>query len=164
MVTDWVLDELMEVSTGDPRLDRRVLSTVSMLSAKSDASILEASPTHKELVGAYRMLDNVRVQPSHILNPHIKSSIERSIGFQSVTIAHDTTEISVTHAVKGMGKTTKKKYGCYAHASMAYAPDGAPLGLINADIWTRDSPRTKSLRTALADRTLLPYFKGRLRR
>lgn len=141
MVTDWVLDELMEVSTGDPRLDRRVLSTVSMLSAKSDASILEASPTHKELVGAYRMLDNVRVQPSHILNPHIKSSIERSIGFQSVTIAHDTTEISVTHAVKGMGKTTKKKYSCYAHASMAYAPDGAPLGLINADIWTRDSTR-----------------------
>ncbi len=42
MAPDWVLDELMEGSTSDPRLDKRVLSAVSMLETKCNASLLEA--------------------------------------------------------------------------------------------------------------------------
>ena len=158
-MANWVKTELSDISTGDTRIDSRAIHTVSIFADNFEDSIPEASPTHKELTGAYRMLDNDRLEPRHILEPHMKSTIARAEEYASVTIAHDTTEIVVNHSVEGMGKTTTKKCGCYAHASMAFSPNGTPLGLINTKIWTRDSSRTTRKKLGKEECAKIPFEK-----
>lgn len=101
-----------------------------------------------ELEGAYRFMSNSRVTPKAMLEPHVKSTLERAGQFDECIVAHDTTEFNFgTVQRKGLGRVGQgKSYGFLAHFSLAIAPSEAfePLGVVGVKELFRSGSKKKS--------------------
>jgi len=91
---------------------------------------------------AYRFFSNGQVNMQTLLRPHIETTIERIRPYPVVLAAQDTSTLNYTaHPPDGVGpiNTTKDKaVGLLLHDTMAFTPEGTPLGLLNVQVWARD--------------------------
>jgi hypothetical protein len=141
--SDWVEEELGTVEFYDPRLSRRLFGLVRDFYGQSEASIPQACESLAKTTAAYRFFRNDRVTMNAILRAHTESTIERIKSHKVVLAAQDTTTLNYDNhsATQGLGPISSHKnpaMGLVVHDTMAFTPDGTPLGLLDVQCWSRD--------------------------
>jgi hypothetical protein len=140
---DWVEEEFATVELFDPRLKRRLFGMVRDFYGQPQASIPQACGSQAKTKAAYRFFDNKRVTMDRVLRAHTESSVERIRAHEVVLAVQDTTTLNYsTHrATEDLGPISTKKsdaVGLVVHDTMAFSPEGTPLGLLDVQCWARD--------------------------
>ena len=161
MPAPWVIEETKDVNLNDKRLNDRLTVILDRLGGHPTASIPAACGGSAEMAAAYRFFDNEKVGFENVLQPHIEASEKRMAEQPVVILAQDTTEIDLTRPeqqVVGAGPLDGgTRRGAFLHPLMGFTPDGTPLGLVSAEVWTRhdEPPTPKSQREAKRKHTPL---------
>jgi Transposase DNA-binding len=104
-------DEVRGADIADRRLNKRLGKVVEELGANPNLSIPAATDSRAEMEAAYRFLDNDKVTPQKILQPHFNTTLERISQCDHVLLLQDTTELDLTRPdqqVGGAGPWTRK--------------------------------------------------------
>jgi hypothetical protein len=137
----WAAAELGGANLGDARLNRRLVRVAERLGAQPGASIPVACGGWAETQAAYRLLAHEAVTWEQVLAPHWDCSIERMRRQPVVLCVQDSTELDYT-AQPGIARlgplSYLRQHGLYVHPTLAVTPDGVPLGVLDAWLWTRD--------------------------
>jgi hypothetical protein len=135
----WSDAEMVNLKTGDKRLDKRVKKTIERMAASSDSSFPSCFKTRAELIGAYRLFDNEFVTPEKILEPHRKCVVQRVKTQPVVLLLNDTSSIDYTsRQIDDLGMLEKTyTQGFFLHPTIAVTPERQCLGITNNCIWTR---------------------------
>ena len=151
----WADHELGDADLGDLRLNRRLVEIAREFMEKPLASIPQAAGGWAEAKGAYRFMDNERVDPDAILEPHRRRTIERAADHEMVLAVGDTTMLDYTRhpATTGLGPLSDLAHqGLMLHPTLVVTPERVPLGLIDHFVWTREEETF----------ALPPHEKGKL--
>lgn len=143
----WVRDELSGLDLNDKRLNTRLITLVSLLSAHPTESIPSNCNSWSETKAAYRFFDNEKASSDKILAPHRKATLSRIKAEKTVLLLQDTTDIDFTGRANlcGMGYTgstqpaQKNMKGFFLHPTIAVTPEGFCLGAIDSQIWVREN-------------------------
>jgi hypothetical protein len=141
--SDWVEAEFGRVQFFDNRLKERLYTVARDFFAQPKELIPQTSNgSAAKIKATYRFLRNSNVQMQTLLRPHIESTIERLREHPVILAVQDTTTLNYTgHAPEEAGPiqtTQTKSVGLVLHDTMAFTPDGTPLGLLNLQCWARD--------------------------
>jgi len=138
---DWVSREFGGADLGDARRDARLVGLARALSERPEVSLPQALQDRAALKAAYRFFDNKDVSARDILAPHITSSIERMRGEPVILAVQDTTFIDYGghRATEGLGPMNDRNgWGLLCHGTLAFTPEGLPLGVLGLRVWARD--------------------------
>jgi hypothetical protein len=140
---DWSEEELGTVQFFDQRLKQRLFTLAADFFAQPGELIPQASNgSAAKTKASYRFFENPNVDMQTLLRPHIESTIERIRSHPVILAVQDTTTLNYTaHPPEGVGpiNTSKDKaVGLLMHDTMAFTPEGTPLGLLNVQCWARD--------------------------
>ncbi len=143
VVVSWAAAELGGANLGDARLNRRLVPVAEGLGAQPGARIPVACGGWTEMQAAYRLLAHDAVTWEPVLAPHGDCSVERMRGHPVVLCVQDSTELDYTYTaqpgIAGLGPLSDlRQHGLYMHPTLAVTPDGVPLGVLDAWLWTRD--------------------------
>jgi len=142
---DWAEYEFGRVDVADGRLRERLLILARDFYAQPLAPIPQASGgSSAKTKAAYRFLSNPNVDLDTLLEPHIAATAKRMEAHPVVLSVQDTTSLNYqTHlATYGLGPINTHADGAQGlklHDTLAYTPDGVPLGIIDAECWARDA-------------------------
>jgi hypothetical protein len=144
MLAPWVSEEMKTASLDDKRLNERLCKVLSALGERPTASIPAACGGLDEMIAAYRFFDNEKVTYERVLAPHAERTLERIAAQPVALLVQDTTELDFTRSeqqMTGAGYLDgSARRGALLHPLVAFTPDGTPLGICWATIWTRDEP------------------------
>lgn len=146
---EWVEDEMSGCDLGDERLDRRAAVLLERLADQPQLSIPAACKGLAETTAAYRFFDNERVSPEQMLRPHLEATLRRMKDYQRVLLVQDTTELDFTGRAGGaeLGALNwPDRVGLFDHSMVAFSAEGLCLGVVWAQIWTRQGPPKNALR------------------
>jgi hypothetical protein len=141
--SDWTEEEFGGVELGDARLGARCRTLAHDFYARPQASIPQACGGDRaKAKAAYRFFDHERATLEVLLEPHQKATIERMKAHPVVLCAQDTTELDYSgHPdTEGLGPIGNHKGGAQGlllHDTVAFTPDGTPLGVVQAQTWVR---------------------------
>jgi hypothetical protein len=138
----WCEEELSGVDFGDKRLEWRVVDIANKLAAQPTASINQACEDWADTRAAYRLFANEKVTAEKILEPSQQRTRERMKGQGLVLAVQDTTFLDYTRHTKtrGLGPIGTQQQnlkGLVMHSTLAFSPEGMPLGLLAQEIWAR---------------------------
>ena len=140
---DWAEAELGDAVLGDRRLTRRLLTLARARYAKPTAALPQACGSRAATKAAYRFLAHPRTTMQTLLAPHITATIARAANHPVVLAVADTTGLNYsahpdTDGLGPIGTTSLGPIGLWVHDTMAFTPDGLPLGLVDVQVWARD--------------------------
>jgi len=140
---DWAQEEFGKAVLGDERLKRRLEELGRSFYAQPGSNLPQACGSRAKAKGAYRFFDNKSVTMEKILKPHVEATARRIAEHAIVLSVQDTTSLNYTaHPLtRDMGPiNTKgdKGTGLEVHDTMAFTPEGVPLGLLDVQCWARD--------------------------
>ncbi len=125
--------EIEGASLGDARLTRRAVHLVDRLAAAPAKSFPLQVENDGELEALYRFVNNEKVAPELLLEPHYRATALRAAEQGQVIVIHDTTGFSFGGETrrKGLGRIKTGGQGFNAHAALVVSlSTGAPLGVI----------------------------------
>lgn len=137
----WVEKELAYSQMADTRLVSRLGKVLNNLSDKPHRSIPAANDSWAEVQGAYRFLDNDRVDYDEIMSGHRQATLARIARHDTILAVQDTTFFNFArHATdKGMGTLKRKESDPQLlHVSIALTPERTNLGVLAAILWQRE--------------------------
>lgn len=142
-VVDWAQEELLHANLGDRRLNKRLVSLLRDFYAHPQASIPEACQSRAKTKAAYRFLEHPEMNMEKVLYSHYESTVERINAEKVVLSVQDTTTLNysshpATEGLGPIGYTKEKGLGLIVHDTLAFTPEGVPLGLVNVQCWARD--------------------------
>ena len=145
-MTDWTSDETQTANFGDKRLDRRYSRVMKALSSNPSDSLANVVANRNDREALYQFFSNNKVDPEKILSSHYAQTISRAEATPTdLLFLNDTTEINLTRPncqLEGVGTTSADYlYGMYLHPLLVCDAGGLPLGLLNAQMWTREITR-----------------------
>jgi len=146
--SSWISEELSGANFKDERLSKRLLLIADSLSKKSEQSIPAAMDGWHDTVATYRFFDNEKVTPAKILEPHLANTVKRIKSHNIVLCLQDTTELDYSSKsdIEGLGPlNTNTHRGFLLHPTIAITPEREFLGIVNANMYTRDSIGDKEL-------------------
>jgi hypothetical protein len=137
---DWIELETQGADFGDERLDARYQILLEQLSDKPSLSIPAACGGQAETAAAYRFFDNEKTSPAKVLAPHRNATLDRIRAERVVIAAQDTTEVDLTRKQEKVGGPLDagSRWGLFVHPILVMTPERVPLGVVNADLWSRD--------------------------
>lgn len=140
---DWAEQELGSVRLYDPRLRKRLFRITGDFYHRSQANIPEACGSQAATMGAYRFFQNEQVSQEVVLAAHREATVERMREHPLVLAPNDTTFInySAHPMTEGLGPLRNQKddqVGILLHDTLAFTPQGTPLGVLDAQFWVRD--------------------------
>lgn len=141
---DWAERECGPAPLGDARLRRRFVSIARAFYSRPQATIPAACNGERATVKAvYRFLDNDEVTLAKLLAPHQAQTLTRMAPEPVVLAVQDTTSLNYTAhlATEGLGPIGPKSSGAQGivlHDTLAVTPAGLALGVLDAQVWTRD--------------------------
>ncbi|MGH8587174.1 MAG: IS4 family transposase [Gammaproteobacteria bacterium] len=140
---DWIEAELGGATMGDRRLTARLLQMTGMFYQKPTANIPEACGSAMAAKAAYRFLDNEKIEWQAILEPHYAATEERLREAPLILVAQDTTTLNYsthphTRGLGPIGTDSEAVRGLMVHDTMAFTPQGTPLGLLDLQCWARE--------------------------
>lgn len=143
MSADWITREFKRTDLGDRRLNQRLQQIVSDLSQNPQSTIPQASGTWARTKGAYRFFDHGGVTPEVILAGHQAAALERAASQQIVLMVQDTTSLNYAcqeadSGLGSLGNRDDQALGLWLHTTLAVDEAGTALGLMKAQMWTRD--------------------------
>ena len=154
---DWAENEFSGSPLPDERLTKRLLKVSRDFFAQPGANIPQACGSCSKTKAAYRFFDNDRVTMKKLLEGHYEATTIRMQAHPVVLAVQDTTSLNYTaHPMtEGLGPiNTKgdKALGLELHDTLAFTPEGTPLGLLDIQCWARD----KEDRAKSKKRNILP--------
>lgn len=140
---DWAEEEFGQVDLGDERLNRRVVSIARDFYARPQGSIPQACQTRAKTKAAYRLFEHPAAHMDSLLTPHYSATIARCQTQSVVLAAQDTTALNysahpATEKLGHIGSRQDGPIGLVVHDTMAFTPEGVPLGLLDVQCWARD--------------------------
>jgi hypothetical protein len=133
--------EFSAVDFGDRRLDQRFRTVVAACVRRPGASFPEACGDDAELHGAYDFMAHDRSTPNAMLNAHRERTLLRCCEGKEVLFIADTTvldRMGRTSIEDEVGPTSHGfTRGQFLQVVLAATPDGTPLGVLDALVWTR---------------------------
>jgi len=145
---DWVSWEFGGADLGDARRDARLVGLARALAKRPEVSLPQALEDRAALKAAYRFFDNEDVKARDILAPHLASSVERMRGEPVILAVQDTTFIDYAghRATEGLGPMNDRNgWGLLCHGTLAFTPEGLPLGVLGLRVWARD-PKNRGIK------------------
>jgi hypothetical protein len=141
--SQWVEEEFGTVRFHDERLIKRLYTIADDFYNRPQSNIAEACQSVAKSTAAYRFLSNSKVSMDVLLTPHLEMTIERIKKHPVVLVPQDTTTLDYsTHpSTIDLGPTSHisdKSIGLMLHDSVAFTPQGTPLGVVDAQCWARD--------------------------
>jgi hypothetical protein len=150
---DWVEEEFELAVLPNLSRKKRLLSLTRSFYGQPTESIPGACggvQAKAEVKGAYRFFGDERIKMEALLESHYKKTIQRAEEYPVVLAVQDSSSLNYkTHpATKGLGSlsTEKGDQGIMLHDTLAFTPDGLPLGLLDVQVWSRD-PQEHGKRT-----------------
>lgn len=142
-VRDWPETELARANLGDRRLEKRLVSLLRDFYAHPQSSIPEACQSRARTKAAYRFLEHPEITMEKVLYAHYESTVERMKAEKVVLSVQDTTTLNysshpATEGLGPIGYNKDKGLGLIVHDTLAFTPEGVPLGLLNVQCWARD--------------------------
>jgi hypothetical protein len=139
----WIEQELGQVDLGDKRLEERLKIVASDFFARPQANVPEACGTRAKTKAAYRLFDHEAVTMDAVVQSHYQATEARISKEKIVLAVQDTTELNYSTPLKteGLGPIGTKQDGAVGlllHDTMAFTPQGVPLGLLDLQCWARD--------------------------
>lgn len=141
---DWVEEEFGGVELYDDRLTKRLLTLGRDFFAHPQTSLPQAcNGSGAKTQAAYRFFKNPRVNLPTLLRPHVEATVARVREHPVVLAVQDSTSLNYTAhpATTDLGPINTSKdrgVGIWMHDTMAFTPEGVPLGLLDVQCWTRD--------------------------
>ncbi len=140
---DWTEEEFGRVQFFDERLKHRLFVLAADFFEQPGELIPQASKgSAAKTKAAYRFFANSIVDLQTLIRPHIESTIERLPSHPVILAVQDTTTLNYTaHRPEGAGPINtpnNSAVGLVLHDTMAFTPEGTPLGLLNVQCWARD--------------------------
>src|SRR5438128_4572935 len=132
--------DMERADLGDPRRVRRVQEMIARLARAPGESLPTALVTGAELEGAYRFLNNDRVDFDDLLEPHIDATVERARLAGTVLALHDTTTCTFAHADPDeVGYLPTGKAGVLLHLGLVVDTRDwrRPLGIVYGETISR---------------------------
>lgn len=146
---EWIQNETKTADLGDKRLNHRMGLILDEFSKHPQASIYAAAKGHKEMVAAYRFLDNAQTDEKSVLAAHRDATLERMAAYKRVLVVHDTTEadFSGREPIPGAGYLEgEHSQGFYMHPLIALTEERLCLGTLWVKIWARPEYGIKETR------------------
>lgn len=126
------------------RLRTRLQRLVGDFFARPTANVPQACGGWAKVKAAYRFFKNPKVTKDVILESHFEETAARVAEEPIVLAVQDTTflDYSAHPQTKNLGplgsQSSDQAVGLVAHGTMAFTPQGLPLGLIQLQSWARD--------------------------
>lgn len=141
-----MVEEFAHAELGDERLHDRLETIVRRVSAKPEVSFPRAMQTDADLEGFYRFLRNESVSLEALLQPHVRSTLDRVADHHEILAVHDTTEFRYG-GDRGLGQIQRTGKGFLGHFSLVVTADEQrdPLGVLGVEAWTRLGPSPSAL-------------------
>lgn len=139
----WVHREFGGARLGDRRLEHRLLELATAFFDKPSAGIVQACGSWAAAKAAYRFFDHQRTTMQTLLEPHRHATLDRMRREPIVLVVQDTSSLNYTthRDMQGIGPIGSKAngpQGLILHNTVAFRPDGLPLGLLDIQCWNRD--------------------------
>ena len=142
---DWAEEEFGALDVGDQRLRERVYTLARDFMAKPLANIPQAcGGLPAKTKAAYRLFKNPQVSMDALLLSHAQATVDRIRAHPVVLAVQDTTDLDYTpHALATLDLGPLQSIddltvGLKLHETIAFTPQGLPLGLLHAKCWARD--------------------------
>lgn len=140
---DWAQEEFGKADLGDERLNRRLEALGRSFYGKPGSHLPQACGSRAKAKGAYRFFDNKSVTMEKILKPHVEATARRIAEHKIVLSVQDTTSLNytahpLTEDLGPINTKGDKGRGLEVHDTMAFTPEGVPLGLLDVQCWARD--------------------------
>ncbi len=129
----WALTQFSSADLSDQRLDKRLVKLAGAMAATPNEPLPKQCPDWSDLMGAYRFLNNPRVDPHEIQQTHRRLTREACAQHPVVLCLEDTSELDFTDhpSTKGLGPIGGGQ-GTLQHSALAVLPDGTVLGLLDS--------------------------------
>lgn len=142
--TDWAEEEFGDCVLPDARLQVRLLSLARDFYARPTAPVAQACGTRAKTKAAYRFLDHEHTTLDILLQPHYRATEARLQEETIVLAVQDTTSLNYTaHAategIGPIGSQANGPQGLHLHSTLAFSPQGTPLGFLDVQCWARDA-------------------------
>jgi hypothetical protein len=140
---DWAEEEFGDCPLPDARLQQRLLHLARDFYARPTAQLPQACGSRARTKAAYRFLEHEHTTMQTLLHSHYRAT-EARIGQQAVVLAvQDSTSLNYTAhaATQGLGPIGTRvdgPQGLHLHSTLAFTPQGTPLGFIDVQCWARD--------------------------
>lgn len=141
--SDWAEQEFGGVEIQDPRLKARLLTLARDFYAQPGELVPAACRgSMAKTKAAYRFFDNPRIDMKTLLRGHVKATARRVQEHPVVLAVQDTTTLNYTPhlAMEGLGPINTRQdqaLGLLLHDTLAFTPEGTPLGLVDVQCWAR---------------------------
>lgn len=142
LMDSWAEEEFGTAKLGDARRTKRLIALAHTFGTRPSASLPDAAHDPAMLKAAYRFFDTDAIEPAAILASHTRSTYDRCASVPIVLAPQDTTELDYSHhpGTDDLGPIhTKKHVGLLLHSTLAFTPDGVPLGILHEQVWARDA-------------------------
>ena len=141
--SDWAKNEFGQSQLPDKRLTKRLLNISRDFFAQPGANSPQACGSPSKTKGAYRFFDNQRVTMNKILQSHYEATTLRIQNYPVVLAVQDTSSLNdtahpLTEGLGPINTTVDGAIGLELHDTLAFTPEGTPLGLVNIQCWARD--------------------------
>ena len=142
--TGWATREFALAPLPDQRLVSRLITMATDFALQPTASIPQACGSWAKTKAAYRFFDHGGITPEDLLASHVQATVHRAAAHPLALCVQDTTSLNYsTHPqTKGLGpigNNRDKTIGLFLHSTLALTPSGEPLGLLQAQSWTRST-------------------------
>jgi hypothetical protein len=142
---DWVEEEFGALDVADERLRDRAYTIARDFFARPRAHIPQACDgSLAKTRAAYRFFRNPQVDMDTVLFSHAQATVDRIRAHPVVLAVQDTTDLDYTHQALGtldlgpLQSVDDLTVGLKLHETIAFTPQGLPLGLLDAKCWARD--------------------------
>ena len=141
--TDWAEEEFGGCALPDARLQARLYSLARDFYARPTGNLAHACADRAKTKAAYRFLDHEHTTMQTLLKPHYQATEARARRESIILAAQDTSSANyTTHvATEGLGPigtTVDGPQGLHLHSTLAFTPQGTPLGFLDVQCWRRD--------------------------
>ncbi len=144
MGAEWVEKEMEHLQLKDKRLTRRAKQMLASFSEQPAKSIPEATEKWAATKGAYRFLENEKVEEEKLRQAHYQVTGERVSGQKRVLAIQDTSDLNYAgkQVAQELGYLSNQyAQGLRMHSTLAVSEVGVPLGLVDQQIWSREAAR-----------------------
>jgi hypothetical protein len=146
----WAEEEFGTVRLYDERLKQRLYTIAQDFYSCPEANIPEACGSKARTMGAYRFFQNQKVTMAVVLTAHTEAAIERIKQHRVVLAPQDTTTLNysahpMTEGLGPINTAENSAIGLLLHDTLAFTEEGTPLGVLDAQCWSRD-PEDKGKR------------------
>lgn len=138
----WAEEIIGEVDLGDPRRRRRLIRLLEEWCRQPGASLPQVTGSWAGTIGAYRFLNNPRVEHPTLIAAMAQATAARCrAAARVILVLQDTTSLDYTgqRRKQGMGLLENEHLrGLMVHSSLAVSDDGVPQGLVVQEVWARE--------------------------